>query len=321
MLVNTTPSLPFGIGNTPLLPVLHEFGNRSALLCLKLEGANPFGSIKDRTALSIIQQLEAQGRLHDGSSIIESSSGNLAVALANISRQRGYGMVAVVDPMLSPPIRRRLEAAQATVHTVTKRDAHGGYLLERLACVEAFCSGDPNLVWTDQYRNPANPEAHFLWTGPEVYKQMDSTVDALFVPVSTGGTLSGLSRFFRTTSPNTTIVAVDAIGSVALGGKASPRSLTGIGSSRRSDFISLRDYDQVCYVDAPTALAFRQLLFEGTGINIGGSAAATVAAASTFLSHRQGAERVVCICPDFGENYEFQGRNSTTTFGVRFRAP
>src|SRR5262245_27837850 len=164
---------------------------------LKLEGHNPGGSIKDRTALSLIESLEHRGALRPGSVVIDSTSGNLGVALAMIARARGYEFVAVVDPKTTDENLAKMSAMGAQLEHVRQPDETGGYLLSRLARVQELCASSHAFVWTDQYSNPANPAAHFRATGPEIYRDMDGQVDAVFVAVSTGGTLAGVGRYFK----------------------------------------------------------------------------------------------------------------------------
>src|SRR5438093_5024015 len=173
---------------------------------LKLEGHNPGGSIKDRTALSLIESLERRGALRPGAIVIDSTSGNLGVALAMIARARGYEFVAVVDAKTTDENLAKMSAMGAQIDLVSQRDENGGYLLSRLARVRELCASSDAFVWTDQYSNPANPAAHFRSTGPEVYRDMDGRLDALFVAVSTGGTLAGVGRYFKTVRPPTRVV-------------------------------------------------------------------------------------------------------------------
>ena len=162
---------------------------------------------------------------------------------------------------------------------------------------------DPGLLWTNQYSNAANPEAHYSGTAPEIFRQMEYRVDAVFVAVSTGGTLAGIGQYFREASPDTRIIAVDAIGSVALGGLTRVRKLTGMGSSRRSEFVTAGLYDELIYVGDSEAFAFCRAVDASTGIKVGGSSGACLAACARYLQSHRKTERAVCICADRGENY------------------
>lgn len=270
---------------------------------LKLERENPGGSVKDRTARSLISDLERRGLLAPDSVLVESTSGNLGVSLARIARARGLRFVAVVDPGASAESVRRMRSQGATVEVVEDRDRAGGYLLSRLRRVRELCESSARFVWPDQYQNPANPLAHELGTGPEILDQMGGEVEAILVAVSTGGTLAGIARFFRRASPGTRLVAVDAIGSVALGGDAAPRLLTGIGASQRSRFLSSDLFDESILVGDREAFAVCRALARASGLRVGGSSGAVIAAAGRFLERERSARRVVCLCPDGGERY------------------
>ncbi len=289
-------------GNTPIARIALTIHGRTRTVHLKLEGANPCGSLKDRTAASLVDDLEQRGLLRRGSTLVESTSGNLGVALASIARRRGYPFLAVVDPKTTPENLARLRRLGARIELVETPDEAGGYLLSRLQRVHELCASSDAFVWPDQYSNPANPRAHEHGTAPELLEQLHGQLDAIFVPVSTGGTLAGIARFLRRESAATRIVAVDALGSVALGGRAGPRLLTGIGSSRRSSFASTDLYDERVLVGDAEAFAFCRALAAQTSIRVGGSSGATLAACARVLADAD-LERVVCLCADRGENY------------------
>jgi 2,3-diaminopropionate biosynthesis protein SbnA len=278
-------------------------GGKSRNVYLKLEGDNPGGSIKDRTALRLLRSLENTGQLRTGGRLVESSSGNLAIGLAMLARDSGYQFTAVVDPKVTAENMRRLHDLGAETTMVETPDETGGYLLTRLARIREMLAEDPGLLWTNQYSNAANPEAHYSGTAPEIFRQMEHRVDAVFVAVSTGGTLAGIGRYFREASPDTRIIAVDARGSVALGGSPGVRNLTGIGSSRRSEFVAPGLYDELIYVGDREAFAFCRAVDAATGVKVGGSSGACLAACARYLQSHRKAERAVCICADRGEHY------------------
>ena len=291
------------VGDTPLVRVALVVGGRRRPVHLKLEGANPCGSLKDRTAASLLDDLERRGALAPGSILVESTSGNLGVALAWLARRRGYRFVAVVDPKTTPENVARMRRLGARVERVVTPDATGGYLLSRLERVRELCATSEAFVWPDQYTNPANPRAHERGTAPELLDQMQGDVDAIFVPVSTGGTLAGIARCVRRESPSTRLFAVDARGSVALGGAAGPRLLTGIGASRPSSFLSPDLYDDRVLVADTEAFAFCRALAARARIRVGGSSGAALAACARVLAANPELERVVCLCADRGEHY------------------
>ena len=292
------------VGNTPIIPVRLTIAGQPVEVFLKLEGYNPFGSIKDRTAFSLLDDLERRGLLRPGGTVVESSSGNLAVALGHLCLDRGYRFIAVVDRKVTAENLARLEAVGARVEMVDTPDAAGGYLLSRLERVQALCAKHPDYCWTNQYGNPANPLAHFRGTAPEILHQMNGLVDALVIPVSTGGMLSGIGRYFRQNSARTTIIAVDAQGSIALGGEPGARLLSGIGASRKSAFVTTADFHRVIYVTDAQAFAICNMLADSTGIRVGGSSGAVIAACALYLRQHPERGRIVCLCADRGDNYE-----------------
>ena len=291
------------IGDTPLRSVRLWIDGRPRTLRLKLEACNPGGSIKDRTALAMIEDLRRRDLLGPGSVLVESTSGNLGVALAYLAKAHGCRFHAVVDPHVSEPNLALLRELDAEVDVVERADAHGNYLKARLERVQELCAASPAYLWTDQYRNEANPRAHAEGTAPEIAAALPR-VDAVVAAVSTGGTVAGLARFFHERSPGTVVVAVDVEGSVAIGGCAARRFLTGIGSSRRSDFLGPGDCDAKIHVSDARALSFCHLLWQETGMKVGGSSGAAIAGAVQLLAERDDLRDVVCICPDDGRKYE-----------------
>lgn len=291
------------IGNTPLYPLRVRIQGALRTIHLKLEMENPTHSMKDRTGYSLILHCEEKGLLHPGSTVVESTSGNLGVALAFLCKARGYRFIAVVDPKTTQENMLRMQALGARIELVDTPDAHHGYLLSRLARVQDLCTDNEDYVWTNQYANEANPRIHYLGTGPELYRQMRNRLDAVFVPVSTGGTLSGIGRYLRTISPATKIIGVDAYGSVVFGTPPAARKLTGIGASRPSTFLTRELYDHALLVRDEEAFAFCHALARQTGLKLGGSSGCVLFAAIRFLAEYTHIRETVCICADSGEHY------------------
>ncbi len=292
------------VGNTPMAPIQVNINGDSRTIYLKLEGHNPAGSSKDRTARALIEDIEARNRISKSTIVLESTSGNLGVALSFVCHAKGYPFVAVVDPHTTEEARQNMRALETRIEMVSEPDHTGGYLKARLNRVQQLLQSSSRYVWLDQYSNPANPQIHYVTTGPEIYSQMEGKVDAVFIAVSTGGTLAGIARYFREVSPKTPIVAVDAVGSVIFGGEARPRRLTGIGSARVSNFIEKSHYDRVSMITDENAFSFCRRLFEKTGLKIGGSSGAVLAACIDYLTLRPEIKRAVCLCADRGENYD-----------------
>ena len=292
------------VGNTPITPIQININDDPRTIYLKLEGHNPAGSSKDRTAHALIEDMEARNRISSSTIVLESTSGNLGVALSFVCHAKGYPFVAVVDPHTTEEALKNMRALDTRIEMVSEPDHTGGYLKSRLARVQQLLQSSSRYVWLDQYSNPANPRIHYVTTGPEIYNRMDGEVEAVFIAVSTGGTLAGIARYFREVSPKTEIVAVDAVGSVIFGGKAGPRRLTGIGSARVSNFIEKSHYDRVSMITDEYAFSFCRRLFKKTGLKIGGSSGAVLASCIDYLTSRPEIKRVVCLCADRGENYD-----------------
>jgi len=308
--VDAKPGEPCGepriglIGNTPIRRIALLIDGKWRPVCLKLEGCNPGGSSKDRVGKALIRDLEARRMLDSASVVIESTSGNLGVSLALICREMGYRFLAVVDPKITEENSHKIQRLGGELQLVEEQDESGGYLLSRLRRVHELCRQSSQYVWTDQYANPANPLAHFLTTGPEIYHQMQGRVEVIFIAVSTGGTLAGVGRYFRERSPETKIIAVDARGSVVFGDTPRRRKLTGIGSSQRSNFIKSELYDGHVLVDDIDAFTFCWQLDFAAGIKVGGSSGAVLFACAAYLAEHPEVRNVVCLCPDNGLNYE-----------------
>ncbi len=291
------------IGNTPVEQIYFVIDGKVRKVHLKLEGANPAGSVKDRTGYALLQDLEHRNLLHKGSVVIESTSGNLGVAIAFICRTKGYPFLAIIDPKTTQENLAKMQALGAMIELVDQPDANGGYLLSRLARIQELCQLSDKYVWTNQYSNAANPHIHYTSTAPEIYRQLNGEVDAVFAATSTGGTLAGIGRFFREVSPSTQVIGVDARGSVIFGSPAGQRKLTGIGSSQCSSFISKELYDTHLLVGDEEAFAFCHALYAVAGIKVGGSSGAVLAACASYLQSHPELENVVCVCADSGENY------------------
>ncbi|MEV0370856.1 cysteine synthase family protein [Streptomyces sp. NPDC050636] len=293
------------IGGTPLEPMCVPLGERTLRLWLKLEADNPFGSIKARTAEALLSALEATGELGPGRRVVESTSGNLGTALAGLCAARGYGCTLVVEPSTPRSSIERMTAHGADVVVVP--EVPGGRTLEaRLAAVQDVLRRDPDAVWTDQYSSPANPGVHETQTAAELVKAAPGgSYDAVAVAVSTGGTLAGVARYFRDHLPDARIIAVDAVGSAALGGPPAERpfKLAGFGSGRVSGFVRPGDWDHIVRLRDEDAVAACALVRKRTGRSLGGSAGAAVLASVVRAVTDPSLREIACLCPDSGEKY------------------
>ncbi len=287
---------------TPMVQVGVQVGARLFPLLLKLEGRSPSGSTKGRTARALLLGLLRCRRLHAGSHVVESSSGNLAVALALLTAELGVSFTVVVDSKTTSAIHALLATTPARVDIVDCCDDDGSHLSARLERVFELQDSLPGAVWTNQYDSPDNPLAHYSETAPELLAQCPKPPDVVFAAVGTGGTVSGLARRLALLSPQTTVVAVDVIGSLATGGEPGPRLLTGIGSSRRIGF-PLADNVIVSRVHDRQAFAHARRLRDQTGVGVGGSAGAILAACARYLATATDDVTVVCLCADGADRY------------------
>lgn len=293
---------PTTVGITPTVNLVVRTNSGAHAIRLKIEAFNTTGSVKDRTAAGLIRAMDERSPLRPGDVVVESTSGNLGLALANRLTARGCRFVAVVD--LNTPVesRRALTAAGAELVVVDEPDGRGGYLLNRLRTVRELCARHPGYRWPDQYTNPANPAVHAQETGPELLRQTPD-VDAVYLAVSTGGTLAGVSRHLRAVAPGVRIVAVDAEGSLVTGAKVGKRLLSGIGASRSSRFLTPGAYDDAMQIADVDAFAVCWMLLADTGLSLGGSSGSVVRACLRDLASSRSPMVPVCLCPDGGQKY------------------
>ncbi|MCL2658095.1 MAG: 2,3-diaminopropionate biosynthesis protein SbnA [Betaproteobacteria bacterium] len=270
-------------------------------LFLKLEGLSLTGSIKIKSALRMLNRLEFEGVLRPGMSVIESSSGNLGLALAMVCAVKRYPFICVTDPNISPQTAKLIQAYGATLITVRNRDDNGGFLGSRIALIKSMMQNDPRLVWTNQYENLHNVEAHYFSTGPEILRQFPLP-DYVFVGSGTTGTLGGVSRYLRQHSPETRIIAVDSVGSVTFGFPAGKRHIPGLGTSHPPAIRTYSDYDDILMIDErlTVEMCHRQAR---RGLFLGGSSG-TVLAGVAKMAHLIPSDAcVVAISPDMGDRY------------------
>lgn len=285
---------------TPLVPVRVA----GIELYAKLECNNPFGSIKDRSAYWILKGAVERGELRSGATVVESSSGNFASALAGFAQLLGLRFIPVIDPNITGMTESYLRRSCERVVKVEERDDTGGFLKTRLRKVHEVCAEIPGAYWTNQYGNPDGMDAHYQLTGAELCQQLPR-VDVVFVGVSTGGTLAGVSRRVKERFPAARIVAVDAVGSVIFGGAPRRRHIPGIGASVVPELVKHAQVDEVSYIPEPqTAAACQTLLWEH-GLFVGGSSGSAFAAAQQYAAAAptQPPPVGVFICPDRGTAY------------------
>jgi 2,3-diaminopropionate biosynthesis protein SbnA len=274
-------------------------------LFAKLEYVNPVGSIKDRPAYWILKRAAERGEICDETTVIESSSGNFASALAVFTRLTGLGFIPVIDPNISTTYESFLRRTCATVVRVEKRDETGGFLKTRLQMVERLCAVIPHAYWTNQYGNPDAVDAHYHLTAGDICADFDS-LDYAFIGVSTGGTIAGMSRRLKERYPNVQIIAVDTQGSVIFGDAPRKRHIPGVGSSIVPPLVAQALIDDVVLIpERETVAACRELLL-CHGLFAGGSSGTVFAAVKRYAAKLAGGKRlptVLFLCADRGMPY------------------
>lgn len=296
-------SVTDSVGATPLIRLPRVNVGSSTTILAKLEFLNPFGSAKDRVALHVVPAALQSGALKPGGTILESTSGNFGIALASVALSYGVSVTCVVDPNIQPMNRRILQGLGARLEVVGEPDQHGNYLEARLRRVRELLRVDPSAFWVNQYQNRLCIEAHYRNTAGEVLQQCGARADVLLVGVSTGATLVGLGARLREAWPDLRVCAVDAVGSSALGGANGPRTLPGLGMSRRSQLIEAKDVDEVIYVSEHEAIRGCRALLSREGLLAGASSGAVIAAAGRVSREMPPGQTILTVLPDRGERY------------------
>lgn len=291
------------IGQTPLLRLSRLAARHGAVaeILAKVESFNPGGSVKDRVALRMIEDAEDRGVLRPGSVIIEPTSGNTGVGLAWISRVKGYEAIIVMPDSMSLERQRLLRASGAQLVLTEGRLGMKGAIAE----AERLCHETPGAVILGQFTNPANPEAHRLTTGEEIWRDTDGRVDIFVAGVGTGGTLTGVAQALRSHNPNVEIVAVEPDTSAVLsGGQPGPHGLQGIGAGFVPDILDTGLIDRIVRVTDEEAFAAARALSSTEGLLVGiSSGAATHAALKLASDPENRGKRIVTLLPDTGERY------------------
>lgn len=288
-------------------------------LFLKLEALNPAGSIKLKTACGLIDDAFARGLVTAQTVFIESSSGNLGVALATICAERGLKFNCVIDPNCSVHNENTIRALGATVVKVTERDVNGGYLGSRIAYIRKACAQDPSFLWLNQYENRANPEVHARLTASAITRHFKK-VDYLFVGAGTTGTLVGCLSHFAEHFPQTRVIAVDSIGSITFGQQAAPRHIPGLGTSLLPPIFDPRGLHAAQMIPEEQTVLMCRYLARKHGIFAGGSTGTTLAGVYAWRDRIASDALVVAISPDWGDRYlgtVYDDRWVTERFGSK----
>ena len=291
------------IGNTPLLELsnIEKEENLGAKIIAKLEYFNPAGRVKDRVAKAMLDDAKAKGLLKKDSVIIEPTSGNTGVGLASIATARGYRIIITMPDTMSVERRNLMKAYGAEL--VLTDGAKG--MKGAIAKAEEIAKEIPNSFIPGQFVNPANPEAHFNTTGPEIWKDTDGKVDIFVAGVGTGGTISGTGKFLKEQNPDIKVVAVEPKASPVLSeGHAGPHKIQGIGAGFVPDTLNTKIYDEIIPVENDAAFETGRRIGRSEGVLVGiSSGAATWAAIQLAKRPENKGKTIVVLLPDTGERY------------------
>lgn len=292
------------IGNTPLLEVgnyMKAEGVEHAVVLAKLEYLNPAGSVKDRVALSMIEDAEKKGILKEGATIIEPTSGNTGIGLAAVAAARGYQTVLTLPETMSVERRNLLKAYGARLVLTDGTKGMKG----AIAKAEELRDATPGAVILGQFDNPANPAVHEASTGPEIWRDTDGKVDIFVAGVGTGGTVTGVGAYLKEKNPQVKVVAVEPDTSPVLsGGKAGSHKIQGIGAGFVPSVLDTGIYDEIIRVKDEDAFAAGRKVAVKEGILVGISSGAALHAAKELAKRPENAGKtIVALLPDSGDRY------------------
>ena len=290
-------------GGTPLLELTHveQDYHLEARVLAKLEYFNPAGSVKDRVAKAMLDDAEARGVLKPTSVIIEPTSGNTGIGLASVAAARGYRIIIVMPETMSVERRQLMKAYGAEL--VLTDGAQG--MKGAIAKAEELAKETPDSFIPGQFVNPANAQAHYTTTGPEIWRDTDGTVDIFVAGVGTGGTVTGVGRYLKEQNPEIRIVAVEPADSPVLsGGKPGPHKIQGIGAGFVPEVLDTGVYDEISPVKSEDAFAAGRQVGRREGVLVGISSGAALWAAVELAKRPENrGKTIVTLLPDTGDRY------------------
>ncbi len=292
------------IGGTPIMKLngyAKKAGVTDAVILAKLEYLNPAGSVKDRVALSMIEDAEEKGILKPGATIIEPTSGNTGIGLAAVAAAKGYRAIFTLPDTMSVERRNLLKAYGAEL--VLTEGAKG--MKGAIAKAEELKNEIPGAVVLGQFINPANPAAHRSTTGPEIWDQTDGKVDIFVAGVGTGGTITGVGEYLKSKNPDIKVVAVEPASSPVLSkGTAGPHKIQGIGAGFVPEVLNTRVYDEVIAIENEDAFTEGRAFAASEGILVGISSGTALKAASILAKRPENKGKVIVVLlPDSGDRY------------------
>lgn len=291
------------IGRTPLLElcrIQQQLGLEARVLA-KLEYLNPAGSVKDRAALSMIRDAEQKGLLKEGTVIVEPTSGNTGIGLAAVAAARGYRVVIVMPETMSLERRQLMRAYGAELVLTEGSKGMSGAVEKAQQLVQQI----PGAFLAGQFTNPANPQAHFETTGPEIWQDTEGHVDVFVAGVGTGGTITGVGRYLKSQDPAVHIVGVEPAASPLLSkGTAGPHKIQGIGANFVPQVLDTAIYDELLAVTDQDAFAAGRLMARTEGVLVGISSGAALWAAVELAKRPENrGKTIVTLLPDTGDRY------------------
>ncbi len=291
------------VGKTPLVEIKSK-DLKNINLFAKLESYNPTGSIKDRAVSYLIEKLLKKEIINKETSLIESSSGNFGLSLSAYSKKHGLKFYCVIDSKTSPLSETLIKKMGAIIVKVTEADENGNYLINRIKKVKELIKDMPNSYWINQYENKYNAEAYCNTLGRELCNDLNK-IDYVFIAVSSGGTITGISQKIKECFPNAKIIAVDIEGSVIFGGLPKKRYIYGMGSSIVPKIIKEAKIDEVVTMDEISSVKMCHELLERYSIFAGGSSGTVFAAVKKYFAEKNYSKKpnVVMIFPDRGDRY------------------
>ena len=300
MLVKNVTEL---IGNTPLMELtnIEEKYALKAKIFAKIEYFNPAGSVKDRIALQMILDAEESGKIKKGATIIEPTSGNTGIGLASIGTARGYRVIIVMPESMSLERRKLVKAYGAELVLTEAALGMKGAIAKANQLLEEI----EGSVILGQFENPSNPKAHYLTTGPEIFKDLNGKVDAFVAGVGTGGTISGVGKYLKEQNKKTKVFAVEPAASAVLSGeKAGPHMIQGIGAGFVPNTLNTEIYDEIIKVANEDALEFGKMISRAEGILVGISSGAALFAGVQLAQRKEfEGKNIVVLLPDNGDRY------------------
>ena len=302
-MANIYTSIEQLIGNTPMVHLarLEQQFSLGATILAKIESRNPAGSVKDRAALSMIEDAEEKGLIQKGAVLIEPTSGNTGIGLCAVAATRGYSVIIVMPDTMSVERRQIMAAYGAKVVLTDGKLGMAG----AIAMAKQLQAQTPNSFIPSQFENPANAMAHYRTTGPEIYRDCDGKVDCFVCGVGTGGTITGVGRYLKENCPEVKIVAVEPDSSAVLSGNAAgAHGIQGIGAGFVPDILDTNVYDEIVRVKTEEAYQIGAMMGRLEGLPVGISGGAALHAAIRLGQRREFAgKNIVVLLPDGGERY------------------